>query len=201
MKNAVRRSRLFQDLFDCRRDFDQVFGRVRVAGHSRKRHHLQLPLLPVIESSVDKDNKAYFFSSVAPRRPSGESSSFACGEGKRSRPVLQRKTERSEKDVDFHCEEIRIIRTNIHPARKCGHGVQANRGLRLCSGDETSFGASSVATGSTKKPDFSPLGSAGGVAWPRRKECRAGELGIVDHVPSRHGSFLMSGKFRPIAGG
>ncbi len=44
MSNLVRRRRLFQDLFDYRRDFDQVLAADRMAGRSTKRHRLELPL-------------------------------------------------------------------------------------------------------------------------------------------------------------
>jgi len=113
VKNVVRRSSLSQDRFDCRRDFDQVFGRV-----SRGRPFEEAPpsatSAPV--STCDRvlcrqGQQGVLSSSVASQPPSGESS------GKRSPSALQRKTKRSEKGVDFHGEEIRIIRTNIHPAK------------------------------------------------------------------------------------
>ncbi|HUJ30285.1 MAG TPA: Hsp20/alpha crystallin family protein [Candidatus Acidoferrum sp.] len=61
MTNLVLRDNFFQDLFDFRRDFDEIFNRI-LLGKPLVRE--QMPgttfgFLPPVESYVEKDNKKY----------------------------------------------------------------------------------------------------------------------------------------------
>ncbi|MGA8143274.1 MAG: Hsp20/alpha crystallin family protein [Candidatus Acidiferrales bacterium] len=61
MTNLVPRENLFQDLFDFRRDFDQIFNRI-VVGNPLMQEFVptrRIGFLPAVESYVDKDGKTY----------------------------------------------------------------------------------------------------------------------------------------------
>lgn len=81
MKNLVRHRRLFQNLFDDRRDF-----------------------LAVIESWLGMDTKTYHCGVSVPGIDPGILELRVGEETVTFRG--ERKAKRSEKDVDFHCEEI-----------------------------------------------------------------------------------------------
>lgn len=63
MANLAPRNRFFQDLFDFRRDFDQIFNQVLSMPGERWSEGQQQSgitnFMPAIETSVDKDRKTY----------------------------------------------------------------------------------------------------------------------------------------------
>src|ERR1700756_678880 len=62
MNNLVPRGNLFQDLFDFRRDFDQIFNRMLSGspffGEDRTTQATNV-LAPAVQAYVDKDGKTY----------------------------------------------------------------------------------------------------------------------------------------------
>ena len=63
MNNLALRDSLFQDLFDFRRDFDQIFNRILIGKPWTEENPVfETPFnfTPVIEAFVDKESKKYF---------------------------------------------------------------------------------------------------------------------------------------------
>lgn len=107
MRNLVPRSRSFQDLFDDRRDLDRVFGRVSSGGTFDKAppSATSAASLPATGSYIDKNAQTY------PCRVSLARVDPKIIEELRERRETvaiggERKAQRSEKDVVFHCEEV-----------------------------------------------------------------------------------------------
>lgn len=107
MRNLVSRSRSFQDLFDDRRDLDRVFGRVSSGGTFDKAppSATSAASLPATGSYIDKNAQTY------PCRVSLARVDPKIIEELRERRETvaiggERKAQRSEKDVVFHCEEV-----------------------------------------------------------------------------------------------
>ena len=108
MTNLVPRDSLFQDLFDFRRDFDQIFNRMvsgwpfgdaRTAGTSGTS-----VFAPAVESYIDKDAKTYRCRVVLPGVDPKEVQIHA--QGNTLSVSGERKVQRSGKDLDLHYEEI-----------------------------------------------------------------------------------------------
>lgn len=61
MANLSHRERLFQDLFDFRRDFDHMFNRFLTGsqGSRRLEESQSLPFAPAVECYIDRDGKKY----------------------------------------------------------------------------------------------------------------------------------------------
>src|SRR5215470_12205383 len=59
MTNLVPRDSFFQDLFDVRRDFDQIFNRFLSWHSTRGEHPMTSGFAPAIESFIDKDGKKF----------------------------------------------------------------------------------------------------------------------------------------------
>lgn len=59
MTNLVPRDSFFQDLFDFRRDFDQIFNRFLSWPSARGEHMLTSGFAPPVESFIDKDGKKF----------------------------------------------------------------------------------------------------------------------------------------------
>src|SRR5215467_4764994 len=59
MTNLVPRDSFFQDLFDVRRDFDQIFNRFLSWPSTRGEHPMTSGFAPAIESFIDKDGKKF----------------------------------------------------------------------------------------------------------------------------------------------
>lgn len=98
--------RLFQDLFDDRRDLDRVFSRVSRGGTFDKAppSATSAGSLPATESYIDKNAQAYpcrvSLAGVDPRI-------IELRERKETVAIRgERKAQLSEKDVILHCEEI-----------------------------------------------------------------------------------------------
>ena len=107
MTSLVPRESLFQDLFDFRRDFDQIFNRIVL-----NRPFVQEPFvtgksfdfLPAVESYVDKDGKKYICKISLPGIEAKDVEIHTYGN------VLtvkgERKVTRTSKDVNLLDEEI-----------------------------------------------------------------------------------------------
>jgi len=123
VKNLVARSCLFQDQFDYRRDLDQVFGREwRDVRQSTARCNVRSGLY-LRSSPISTKTPRPTFVEFHALASIPESSSFARGE-KRSRCAVSAGP-RAAKARRFSLpgSQLRIIRTNIHPARRRGHGA------------------------------------------------------------------------------
>lgn len=106
MTNLVPRDSFFQDLFDFRRDFDQIFNRMasgwpfgvaRTSGTSSV-------FAPAVESYIDKDAKTYRCRVALPGVDPKEVQIHA--QGSTLTVSGERKVQRSGKDLDLHYEEI-----------------------------------------------------------------------------------------------
>lgn len=106
MTNLIPRSSFFQDLFDFRRDFDQIFNRM-VSGWPFGETPItgtSAGFTPAIESYIDKDAKAYRLRASLPGVDPKEVQIHA--QGNSLTISGQRQEKRSGKDLDLHYEEI-----------------------------------------------------------------------------------------------
>ena len=106
MTNLVPRSSRFQDLFDFRRDFDQIFNRM-VSGWpfgEAPAPGTSAAFTPAVESYVDKDAKRYHLRIALPGVDPNEVQIHA--QGNTVTISGERKVQRNDKDVDWHYEEI-----------------------------------------------------------------------------------------------
>jgi HSP20 family molecular chaperone IbpA len=107
MTSLVPRERLFQDLFDFRRDFDQIFNRIMLGRPFTQEPFLtgkSFDFLPAVESYIDKDGKKYICRISLPGIEVKDVEIHAQGN------VLtikgERKVTRTSKDVKLLDEEI-----------------------------------------------------------------------------------------------
>lgn len=106
MSNQVPRDSLFQELFDFRRDFDQIFNRM-VSGWpfgEPRTASTTGPFAPAVESYVDKDAKTYPLRVVLPGGNPKQVQIHA--QGNTLTISGERNVKRSEKGLDLHYEEI-----------------------------------------------------------------------------------------------
>jgi len=107
MTNLIPRDTLFQDLFDFRRDFDQIFNRILLG-----RPYFQEPFvtgkvfgfLPEVESYVDKEGKKFICKIALPGIEPKDVEIHA--QGNMLTIKGERKLVRSAKEVDLFNEEI-----------------------------------------------------------------------------------------------
>lgn len=106
MTNLVPRSSLFQDLFDFRRGFDQIFNRMLSGSPfgEAPASGTSAAFTPAVESYVDKDAKRYHLRIALPGVDPKEVQIHA--QGNTVAISGERKVQRSDKDVDIHWEEI-----------------------------------------------------------------------------------------------
>jgi HSP20 family protein len=106
MTNLVPRDSFFQDLFDFRRDFDQMFNRMLSDwpfGETRTASTAGT-FAPAVESYVDKDAKTYNLRIALPGVDPKEVQIHA--QGNTLTISGERKVKRAGKEVDVHFEEI-----------------------------------------------------------------------------------------------
>lgn len=106
MTNLIPRGSLFQDLFDFRRDFDQIFNRM-VSGWpfgEAPTTGTLAAFTPAIESYIDKDAKTYHLRASLPGVDPKEVQIHA--QGNMLTISGERQVKRSGKDLDLHSEEI-----------------------------------------------------------------------------------------------
>lgn len=106
MTNLIPRGSLFQDLFDFRRDFDQIFNRM-VSGWpfgEAPTTGTLAAFTPAIESYIDKDAKTYHLRASLPGVDPKEVQIHA--QGNTLTISGERQVKRSGKDLDLHYEEI-----------------------------------------------------------------------------------------------
>jgi HSP20 family protein len=106
MNNLVPRSSRFQDLFDFRRDFDQIFNRM-VSGWpfgETPTAGTSAVFTPAIESYIDKHAKTYHLRASLPGVDPKEVKIHA--QGNTLTISGERQEKRSGKDLDLHYEEI-----------------------------------------------------------------------------------------------
>ena len=106
MTNLVPRSSRFQDLFDFRRDFDQIFNRMVSGWPSGETSTTATPaaFTPAIESYFDKETKTYHLRASLPGVDPKEVQIHA--QGNTVTISGERQEKRSGKDVDLHYQEI-----------------------------------------------------------------------------------------------
>lgn len=106
MTNLIPRGSLFQDLFDFRRDFDQIFNRM-VSGwplSDERSLAASSTFAPAVESYVDQDGKKYHCRVSLPGVDPKDVQIHA--QGNTLTLSGERKVNRSSKDVDLLHEEI-----------------------------------------------------------------------------------------------
>jgi HSP20 family protein len=107
MTNLITRDSLFQDLFDFRRDFDQIFSRMLGGGwpiNESRPSASSGAFTPAVESFVDKKSRMYHLRVALPGIDPKEVQIHAQGNMLVIRG--ERKWQRSEKDVEVHYEEL-----------------------------------------------------------------------------------------------
>lgn len=106
MNNPIPRNSLFQDLFDFRRDFDQIFNRM-VSGWpfgEARPTGTSAAFSPAIESYIDKDTKTYHLRASLPGVDPKEVQIHA--QANTLTINGERRQKRTGKDLDLHYEEI-----------------------------------------------------------------------------------------------
>ena len=107
MTNLVPRDPFFRDLFDFRRDFDQIFNRILLGKPVWQENYLPekgFEFLPAIESYVDKDAKKYICRVSLPGIEPKDVEINTWGNMLRIKG--ERKLTRTAKEFDFYNEEI-----------------------------------------------------------------------------------------------
>ena len=106
MTNLVPRDSFFQDLFDFRRDFDQMFNRMMTGWPfgGERTTSTSSTFAPAVESFVDNDGKKYHCRVSLPGIDPKEVQIHA--QGSTLTISGERKVNRSSKDVNFLHEEI-----------------------------------------------------------------------------------------------
>ena len=106
MTNLVPRDSFFQDLFDFRRDFDQIFNRMMSGWPfgGEQTANTSTTFAPAVESFVDNDGKKYHCRVALPGIDPKEVQIQA--QGNTLTISGERKVSHSSKDVDFLHEEI-----------------------------------------------------------------------------------------------
>ncbi|HLW81152.1 MAG TPA: Hsp20/alpha crystallin family protein [Candidatus Acidoferrales bacterium] len=106
MTNLVSRNNFFQDLFDFRRDFDQMFNRMLTGGPDAETQMAGQPraFAPAVESYIDKDGKTFHCRISVPGIDPKDVQIHA--QGNSLTISGERKFSRSSKDVDFIHNEI-----------------------------------------------------------------------------------------------
>jgi HSP20 family protein len=107
MTNLVLRDNFFQDLFDFRRDFDQIFNRILLGKPFEQEEvtpRMPLGFLPPAESYLEKDNKKYVCRVYLPGIEPSEVQIHA--EGNTLTVKGERKAVKSSKDVSAITEEV-----------------------------------------------------------------------------------------------
>jgi HSP20 family protein len=106
MSTLIPRDSFFQDLFDFRRDFDQIFNRL-VSGNpwwSEDGTTSAATFGPAVESYVDKDGKTFHVSMALPGVEPKDVQIHA--QGNTLTISGERKVARGEKDVDWLHKEL-----------------------------------------------------------------------------------------------
>jgi HSP20 family protein len=106
MTNLISRDTLFQDLFDFRRDFDQIFNRV-IGGWPASESRMMASsgtFSPAVESFVDKKTRMYHLRVALPGIHPKDVQIHAQGNTLAIRG--ERKWQRSEKDVEVYYDEL-----------------------------------------------------------------------------------------------
>jgi HSP20 family protein len=67
MTTLISRDNPFQELFDFRREFDQVFNRFMSWPSTREEHHMTRGFAPAIQSFIDKDGRKFHCQVMLPR--------------------------------------------------------------------------------------------------------------------------------------
>jgi HSP20 family protein len=100
MKNLTLRDNLFEDLFDARREFDQVFNRILTVNPWAKHFNF----VPAIETHIDKEAKKYICKVSLPGIDPKEVQITM--QGNLLTVAGERKTEKTTKELDYFHEEF-----------------------------------------------------------------------------------------------
>jgi HSP20 family protein len=106
MANLTTRDNVFDDLFDLRRDFDQIFNRF-FGGHSsllRREQETLGGLMPQVNASIDKDAKKFVCQIALPGVDPKDVNIQV--QGKVLRVSGERKTANENKGADYYQREI-----------------------------------------------------------------------------------------------
>jgi HSP20 family protein len=104
MTNLVPRDSIFQDLFDFRRDFDQIFNRFLSWPSAHGERTLITGFTPAIESFIDKDDKKLHCQVMLPGVDPKDVNLQV--QGNTLTISGERREVRENKEADFHHREI-----------------------------------------------------------------------------------------------
>jgi len=104
MTNLVPRDSIFQDLFDFRRDFDQIFNRFLSWPSTQEERTLITGFAPAVESFIDKDDKKFHCQVMLPGVDPKDVNLQV--QGNTLTISGERRDVRETKEADFHHREI-----------------------------------------------------------------------------------------------
>jgi len=104
MTNLVPRDSLFQDLFDFRRDFDQIFNRFLSWPSTQEERTLVTGFAPAVESFIDKDDKKFHCQVMLPGVEPKDVNIQV--QGNTLTISGERRDVRETKEADYHHREI-----------------------------------------------------------------------------------------------
>ena len=104
MTNLVPRDSIFQDLFDFRRDFDQIFNRFLSWPSTQEERTLITGFAPAVESFIDKDDKKFHCQVMLPGVDPKDVNLQV--QGNTLTINGERRDVRETKEADFHHREI-----------------------------------------------------------------------------------------------
>ncbi len=102
--NLVPRDSIFQDLFDFRRDFDQIFNRFLSWPSTQEERTLITGFAPAVESFIDKDDKKFHCQVMLPGVDPKDVNLQV--QGNTLTISGERRDVRETKEADFHHREI-----------------------------------------------------------------------------------------------
>jgi HSP20 family protein len=103
MTNLVPRDSIFQDLFDFRRDFDQIFNRFLSWPSAHEERTFITGFTPAVESFIDKDDKKFHCQVMPGMDPKDVNLQV---QGNTLTISGERREVRENKEADFHHREI-----------------------------------------------------------------------------------------------
>jgi HSP20 family protein len=104
MTNLVPRDSIFQDLFDFRRDFDQIFNRFLSWPSAHEERTFITGFTPAVESFIDKDDKKFHCQVMLPGMDPKDVNLQV--QGNTLTISGERREVRENKEADFHHREI-----------------------------------------------------------------------------------------------
>jgi len=117
MTKLVPRDSFFQDLFDFRRDFDQIFNRFLSWPSTQEDRTLVAGFAPAVESFIDKDDKKFHCQVMLPGVEPKDVNIQV--QGNTLTISGERRDVRETKEADYHHREITYGSFQPFPRRRC----------------------------------------------------------------------------------